>query len=38
VRVSLKGTTEEEFGRLTGAQPGFFRLQIQAVENLFEPG
>jgi len=29
VRVSFKGTTEEEFTRLTGAE-----LQLQAVENL----
>ncbi len=35
VRVSLKGTTEEEFSRLTGCRPEGFRLQLKAVENLY---
>jgi uncharacterized Fe-S cluster-containing radical SAM superfamily protein len=34
VRVSMKGTSEEEFTRLTGAEPAAFRLQIQALENM----
>lgn len=34
VRVSLKGTNEEEFSRLTGAEPKGFTLQLQALENL----
>jgi len=34
VRVSLKGTTGEEFSRLTGAQPEAFDLQMQALKNL----
>ena len=34
VRVSLKGTCEEEFFRLTGAQPAAFRLQLKALEHL----
>lgn len=34
VRVSLKGTTEEEFSRLTGAEPEGFGLQLQALEHL----
>ncbi len=38
VRVSLKGTTEEEFSRLTGCTPEGFRLQIKAVENLYKAG
>lgn len=38
VRVSLKGTNEEEFSRLTGADPRAFLLQIKALENLIEAG
>jgi uncharacterized Fe-S cluster-containing radical SAM superfamily protein len=38
VRVSFKGTTEGEFGRLTGADPGAFRLQVGALRNLLEAG
>ena len=38
VRVSLKGTCEEEFSRLTGAIPEGFRLQIKALEHLLEYG
>ena len=34
VRVSLKGTSEEEFSALTGASRHGFSLQIQALENL----
>ena len=38
VRVSLKGTTEEEFSRLTGCTPEGFRLQLKAIENLYQAG
>ncbi|UCD57649.1 MAG: radical SAM protein [Candidatus Hydrogenedentota bacterium] len=38
VRVSLKGTNEEEFSRLTGAEPTGFALQLQALENLHRFG
>ncbi len=38
VRVSLKGACEEEFSRLTGAQPGAFRLQLKALERLAAAG
>ena len=38
VRVSLKGCTEEEFARLTGADPSGFRLQLAALKNLLEAG
>lgn len=34
VRVSLKGTCEDEFSKLTGAVPGGFALQLRALENL----
>ena len=34
VRVSIKGSSEAEFARLTGAEPSGFKLQIQALENL----
>ncbi len=34
VRVSLKGTNEEEFSRLTGAVPEGFQLQLAALEHL----
>jgi uncharacterized Fe-S cluster-containing radical SAM superfamily protein len=34
VRVSLKGCTQEEFSRLTGAEPEGFELQLKALENL----
>jgi uncharacterized Fe-S cluster-containing radical SAM superfamily protein len=36
VRVSLKGCDEEEFYRLTGAKPEAFRLQLKALEFLFD--
>lgn len=38
VRVSLKGTSEEEFCRLTGAGPEAFKLQLKALENLATAG
>ncbi len=38
VRVSLKGANEDEFSALTGAAPGAFTLQIQALENLLRAG
>ena len=38
VRVSSKGTTEEEFSRLTGCTPEGFRLQLKAIENLYQAG
>jgi len=34
VRVSIKGTSEAEFTRLTGAESSGFRLQMRALENL----
>ncbi len=34
VRVSLKGTCDDEFSRLTGAIPEGFLLQLKALENL----
>lgn len=34
VRVSLKGTNEDEFSKLTGAVPEGFGLQLKALENL----
>ncbi len=37
-RVSLKGTCEEEFSRLTGAVPEGFLLQLRAVEHLYRAG
>jgi uncharacterized Fe-S cluster-containing radical SAM superfamily protein len=36
VRVSLKGTCEEEFSTLTGALPDGFQIQINALENLIK--
>ncbi|HYA43531.1 MAG TPA: radical SAM protein [Syntrophobacteraceae bacterium] len=38
VRVSLKGTNEEEFSRLTGAEPIGFGLQLKGLENLVRAG
>jgi len=38
VRVSLKGTCEEEFSRLTGAVPEGFQLQLKALEHLSSHG
>lgn len=34
VRVSLKGACEEEFSRLTGANPEGYVLQLKALEHL----
>jgi len=36
VRVSLKGTTEREFEKLTLAKGEFFKFQLKALENLKE--
>jgi uncharacterized Fe-S cluster-containing radical SAM superfamily protein len=38
VRVSLKGTCEEDFFRLTGAHPSAFGLQLKALEHLAKCG
>lgn len=38
VRVSLKGTNEEEFAKLTGSVPEGFGLQLQALKNLRDAG
>lgn len=38
VRVSIKGTTPEEFTTLTGAKPEFFQVQINALKHLYEAG
>ena len=38
VRVSLKGTNQEEFSKLTGAEPIGFTLQLQALDNLYWAG
>ena len=38
VRVSFKGTTQEEFSALTGSKPEGFVLQLKALENLFLAG
>lgn len=38
MRVSLKGTSEEEFAALTGAEPRGFRLQLEALEHLARHG
>jgi len=38
VRVSLKGTREEEFSALTGAEPEAFGLQLKAIEYLYRAG
>ena len=38
VRVSLKGCTENEFARLTGADPKGFHLQLNALRNLKKAG
>lgn len=36
VRVSFKGSTPEEFSKLTGADAGFFEYQIEALKNLYK--
>jgi uncharacterized Fe-S cluster-containing radical SAM superfamily protein len=38
VRVSIKGCTEGEFSRLTGAVPAAFGLQLKALEHLVDAG
>ncbi len=38
VRVSLKGTCEEEFSLLTGAEPAAFGLQLKALDHLVRYG
>ncbi len=38
VRVSLKGADEKEFGKLTGANPDAFELQLSALKNLLDFG
>ncbi len=38
VRISLKGTKEEEFSALTGAESTGFTLQLQGLENLSRAG
>ncbi len=38
MRVSLKGTCEEEFSRLTGAAPAAFGLQLKALDHLAAAG
>ncbi len=38
VRVSLKGASADDFGKLTGAKPEGFTLQLRALENLVEAG
>lgn len=38
VRVSLKGINEEQFHKLTGAEPKYFNLQLKSLENLLNEG
>ena len=38
VRVSLKGCNEEDFSRLTGADPRGFHLQLNALRHLKQAG
>ncbi len=38
VRVSIKGTSPEEFYELTGAEPRFWYIQVEALKNLVEVG
>ncbi|MEM2448941.1 MAG: radical SAM protein [Candidatus Bathyarchaeia archaeon] len=38
VRVSIKGTNEEEFHMLTLAEPSFFQYQLKALRNLIDVG
>jgi len=38
VRVSLKGTNENEFSALTGAIPEAYALQIKSLKNLVSAG
>jgi len=38
VRVSIKGTTSQEYAMLTGAKPESFSLQLKALKNLLDAG
>jgi uncharacterized Fe-S cluster-containing radical SAM superfamily protein len=38
VRISLKGTCEEDFSRLTGAVPEAFQLQLNALKYCLDAG
>jgi uncharacterized Fe-S cluster-containing radical SAM superfamily protein len=38
VRVSLKGTNEDEFLAITNAAPEYFSMQLKALENLVSAG
>ncbi|MGQ9544067.1 MAG: radical SAM protein [Candidatus Bathyarchaeia archaeon] len=38
VRISIKGTSEEEFSSLTGAEPSGFNLQLNSLRNLLDAG
>ncbi len=38
VRVSFKGTTPEEFEKLTGARREYYEYQFKALENLIDAG
>jgi len=38
VRVSLKGCSESEFTKLTGAKSESFNLQLEALKNMIEAG
>lgn len=38
VRVSLKGTNEDDFSALTGAKRDYFSLQLKGLENLVKAG
>lgn len=38
VRVSIKGTSPEEFVMLTGAEPRYWSVQLKALSNLVEAG
>jgi uncharacterized Fe-S cluster-containing radical SAM superfamily protein len=36
VRISIKGCSEEEFEKITGADKVFFSFQLQALKNLLD--
>ena len=36
VRVSIKGCSEKEFRKLTGAKPEAYKLQLNALKNLLD--
>lgn len=38
VRVSIKGSSREEFAKFTGASPEFFDYQLRALKNLIGNG